>query len=314
MDTTLAGPVHRKLDTLTAITYSLGKERFGSAKKKDPQQPKSPHRLNRREREIQRLRGEIKKLNKLFKTSSSSEEAGIKDLTCTLRDKLRRFRRAEHLRQKRKRKDRQRELFMKNPYGYARNLLGQQKSGVLTSCKEEVEDYLTNTHKDPCRSQGLPSNKYLSQPENPSIELVTKEPTWKEVYEVVHRAKSSSAPGPSGLPYKIYKKCPKLLRRLWRILRKIWAKGSIPPSWRLAEGCFIPKEEKSSTVSQFRTISLLSVECKIFFSVLARRLTSYMTKNNYINTSIQKGGIPGFSGCLEHTSMISQLIWEAKRK
>ena len=110
------------------------------------------------------------------------------------------------------------------------------------------------------------------------------------------------------------KKCPKLLRRLWRILRKIWAKGSIPPNWRLAEGCFIKKEGRSSTVGQFRTISLLSVECKIFFSVLAKRLTSYMTQNKYINTSIQKGGIPGFSGCLEHTSMISQLIWEAKRK
>lgn len=39
-----------------------------------------------------------------------------------------------------------------------------------------------------------------------------------------------------------------------------------------------------------------------------------MTQNGYINTSIQKGAIEGFSGCLEHTGVISQLIQEAKEK
>lgn len=29
--------------------------------------------------------------------------------------------------------------------------------------------------------------------------------------------------------------------------------------------------------------------------------------------SVQKGGIPGFSGCLEPTRILSQLIWEAKK-
>ena len=36
--------------------------------------------------------------------------------------------------------------------------------------------------------------------------------------------------------------------------------------------------------------------------------------NGYIDTSIQKGGVPGVSGCLEHTSVISQLIREAKKE
>ncbi|XP_063418448.1 uncharacterized protein LOC134701249 [Mytilus trossulus] len=45
---------------------------------------------------------------------------------------------------------------------------------------------------------------------------------------------------------------------------------------------------------------------------MARRMTSYMTDNNYVDTSVQRGGIPGFSGCIEHTSIISQLIQEAK--
>ena len=37
-----------------------------------------------------------------------------------------------------------------------------------------------------------------------------------------------------------------------------------------------------------------------------------MTENGYIDTAIQKGGIPGFSGCLEHTGVLSQMIREAK--
>ncbi|GFO18905.1 polyprotein [Plakobranchus ocellatus] len=77
-----------------------------------------------------------------------------------------------------------------------------------------------------------------------------------------------------------------------------------------AEGVHIPKEQDSRGINQFRPISLLNVEGKIFFSVMASRLTKYLTENRYINTSVQKGGIPGVSGCLEHATM----IWEATQR
>ena len=38
-----------------------------------------------------------------------------------------------------------------------------------------------------------------------------------------------------------------------------------------------------------------------------------MLENGYINTSVQKAGIPGFPGCLEHTSMIWHTIQESKK-
>lgn len=34
--------------------------------------------------------------------------------------------------------------------------------------------------------------------------------------------------------------------------------------------------------------------------------------NEFIDPSVQKGGVPGYSSCLEHTAVISQLINEAK--
>ena len=65
-------------------------------------------------------------------------------------------------------------------------------------------------------------------------------------------------------------------------------------------------------VKKFRTISLLNVEGKLFFSMKADRITDSLMDSCYIDPSIQKGGIPGVSGCLEHTALLSQLIREAK--
>ena len=44
----------------------------------------------------------------------------------------------------------------------------------------------------------------------------------------------------------------------------------------------------------------------------ADRLLQYVQDNKYIDSSIQKGGLPEISGCLEHTAILSQLIREAK--
>lgn len=81
--------------------------------------------------------------------------------------------------------------------------------------------------------------------------------------------------------------------------------------WKYAEGVWIPKEENASIIEKFRTISLLSVECKIFFKVVANRLIGFLLKNNYVDTFVQKGGVPGIPGCMEHARVMTQLIREA---
>ena len=134
----------------------------------------------------------------------------------------------------------------------------------------------------------------------------------EEVREAVKKARARSAPGYSGTSYKVYKKCPKLLKRLWKLLNTAWKKEMIPECWQRAEGCFVPKEEHSTYIKHVCTISLLSVECKIFFSVVSKRLTNYMLANRYLDTSVQKAGAPGVSGCIEHTGVLTQLIREAR--
>ena len=52
---------------------------------------------------------------------------------------------------------------------------------------------------------------------------------------------------------------------------------------------------------------------EIFFGILARRMTTFLMSNHYINTTVQKAGISGFPGCSEHSQMIWNLILSVKR-
>lgn len=56
--------------------------------------------------------------------------------------------------------------------------------------------------------------------------------------------------------------------------------------------CVDCKGEHKS-IEQFRMISLLSVEYKAFFKIVANCLIEFLLKNSYIDTSMQKGGVPG---------------------
>ncbi|KAJ7998423.1 hypothetical protein DPEC_G00204780 [Dallia pectoralis] len=78
-------------------------------------------------------------------------------------------------------------------------------------------------------------------------------------------------------------------------------------------GLLHPKAGGLFQLERFRTISLLNVEGKVFFGILAKRLTQFLINNKYIDTSVQKGGVPGVPGCIEHNSVISKIIEDAKR-
>ena len=130
----------------------------------------------------------------------------------------------------------------------------------------------------------------------------------------MHRARAASSPGPNGVPYRLYESAPDVLRFLWKLMRVVWQKKEIPTSWRRARGILIRKEKDSSEIGQFRQISLLNVEGKIFFGVVAHRRAGYLQRNNLIDTSIQKAGISGFSGCVEHASVLWHQIQVAKKE
>ena len=89
----------------------------------------------------------------------------------------------------------------------------------------------------------------------------------------------------------------------WKLLRVAHIKKFIAEDWGLADGIYIPKEKNSKYLEQFWPISLLNIEGKVFFGVIAKRMMRFVL-NNKFNISIQKAGIPGFPGCIERASML----------
>lgn len=159
------------------------------------------------------------------------------------------LRRAEWHRRRRKERARKRAAFISNPFRFTKQLLGEKRSGRLTCSKDEIDRHLRDTFCDRSREQDLGHCQDLIDPPIPTLGFDVKEPSWKEIQEVIKKARASSAPGPSGVPYRVYKNCPKLLHRLWRILKVIWRRGKVAQQWRFAEGVWIPKEEESKTIT-----------------------------------------------------------------
>lgn len=71
------------------------------------------------------------------------------------------LRRAEWHRRRRVERARKRSAFSANPFGFAKRLLRQKCSGHLECSKEEVDEYLFNTLRDPDREKELGPQRAL---------------------------------------------------------------------------------------------------------------------------------------------------------
>ena len=79
-----------------------------------------------------------------------------------------------------------------------------------------MEEHLSQVHSDERRDEELEENDRLIHPEEPTQVFDIEEPMLGEVKDVVRKSRAGSAPGPNGLPYKVYKNCPRLTKRLWK--------------------------------------------------------------------------------------------------
>ena len=308
----LYAPAVNRAKTHPNVIYGMCRERFGLKEKSQKKDVKSGP--SRRQLKCKKLREEITRLKKAYADAPPEEKDGIQELQSEKLKKLRLAKRAESLKQGRKRFSNNCKSFLTQPYQFARNILTPKPRGDLESSKEEVEKFLKDAHADPCREETLEKGEDLLIYPTAEQDFDDKAPPFNEFARKLRKTRSKSAPGPNGVPYLLYKRCPRVAKLLWGYLKELWSKNTISDSWREAEGVFIPKEEGAKSVEKFRTISLLNVEGKIFFSLKADRITDFLIKNKYINASIQKGGIPNVSGCIEHTSILSQLIKEAKKE
>ena len=195
--------------------------------------------------------------------------------------------------------------FKSNPYNAGKTLLhpdlDQHKSSFLIDINYDV----------PLADLGLPDKPPLQK------SFPTNYFSFEQFFQILSTRRNASAPGLNGIPYKVYKKCPKINKFLFKIFLSCMNKGIIPLQWRSAKEIYISKVKPPTAhnISDFRPIALLNVEGKLFFSLVSKRLETHLISNNkIINKSIQKGCMEKVPGCWEHISMVWAALKEAKSK
>uniref|UniRef100_A0A3P9LA26 Reverse transcriptase domain-containing protein n=1 Tax=Oryzias latipes TaxID=8090 RepID=A0A3P9LA26_ORYLA len=176
----------------------------------------------------------------------------------------------------------------------AYKLRKQQKDNTITKIRhsrtEEIqykpediqncfEEYYKNLYAQPKLDNINEIGTFLESLDLPKVtqeqnKTLVAEITENEVKAAISRLKPQKTPGQDGFPAEWYK-CfrAQLTPKLCKICNWVLQKGTIPSSWRDAIISVIPKEGKDKLdCKQYRPISVLNVDYKIFMSILARRI------------------------------------------
>ena len=85
-------------------------------------------------------------------------------------------------------------------------------------------------------------------------------------------------------------------------------------SFELERTSLFAKSEDTSHPKEMRPITVLNSECRLFWSVYGLRLTNYLVSNGYIDIKLQKAFLAGISGCIEHGTILGELMKDARAK
>uniref|UniRef100_A0A670K7G8 Reverse transcriptase domain-containing protein n=1 Tax=Podarcis muralis TaxID=64176 RepID=A0A670K7G8_PODMU len=116
--------------------------------------------------------------------------------------------------------------------------------------------------------------------------------TRQEIEQAIQNMKQGKSPGPDGLTSKYYKILKDyLIQPLMEVSNEIMEGKKAPESWKEAFITLIPKLETEKTqLKNYRPISLLNVDYKIFADVLASRFKKVL---NEVIHKDQAGFLPG---------------------
>ena len=84
---------------------------------------------------------------------------------------------------------------------------------MLEVPQDELEDHLRRTYTAKSQEEVQPIAG-LVRPAAPTTPFDLSVPRLKEVTGFVRRAWAGASPGPNGIPYKLYKACPRLQQLL----------------------------------------------------------------------------------------------------
>ncbi len=182
-----------------------------------------------------------------------------------------------------------------------------------TFSQADCETFYTPTLTDPTFDNATYSDQPWMAPQPPPSEpFFFFKPSIRNVKEAISRKKSDSAPGPDRISYLVWKKCPSLLPYLCHFYNRVITTSETPDSWKVGNIVLLHKGDDPSKVGNFRPICLSNTIGKIFMGMLARSLSIWLIKSGALDTSWQKGFVPGISGCVEHAALLTAALRDAR--
>uniref|UniRef100_A0A670INW4 Reverse transcriptase domain-containing protein n=1 Tax=Podarcis muralis TaxID=64176 RepID=A0A670INW4_PODMU len=158
-------------------------------------------------------------------------------------------------------------------------------------------DYYRGLYKNRERNNLRKIERFLKEKKVQKIPIEKKEQLntpieIEEIKEVIKELKGGKAPGPDGFTASYYKEMEfVLLTPLKEVMNNILKEREIPETWKDAFITLIPKQDSDLLqVKNYRPISLLNIDYKIFAGILARRMKNILLENIHGD---QAGFLPG---------------------
>jgi hypothetical protein len=139
-------------------------------------------------------------------------------------------------------------------------------------------------------------------------------PSYREVLNIIKKMN----PGSSACPFDqiiiiILKRCSFLRTALHRIIVYCWERN-VPRIWKHGFTMLIFKKDSPHDPSNFRPITLQPVFRMVFTSIIRNRIYSFLTDNKYIETKIQNCFWKEVSGTIEHTKLLTHIMWSTRKQ
>ena len=298
-----------KLEKLDAFTYSFFETEYGCREPKT----KKVFKKKRRDAEKKKLRCLKRELKREWKKNKTQ------DNICDLKKRFFKVTKLLNIIRTQEAEAEGAEDFLKqttsfrsNPHKFAQKVFDNKENPSPKFASQEAYDFFSKAGSDYARGMNYQHPPGLTVPENPKFLFKMDPPSDEEIKLSLKRKRNGAAPGPNGIPYLVYKKVPCLLHHLSLILREMWPNFEMPQS-RFGITGLIYKTGPTDIVSNYRPITMTNTNGKILLSILATRSLSYMKSNGYFDLGVQKGFINDMAGCAEHTTMLSELLKNAKQ-
>ena len=114
--------------------------------------------------------------------------------------------------------------------------------------------------------------------------------------------------------YAYLKKMPCIQKVLATTFTGMRNKGEAPTEWAKSKVILIKKDENGSDddPTNFHMISLTLNIGKLYHSLEAQRMIDFMVGNQYLDPLAQKAYIEEINGCVEHVTVVHEIIQHAK--